>query len=519
MGAAKGSKRAKKAPPAFWYDPEAAERPILFAEKYCRHIKGELAGQTIRLEEWQKRFIREAFGWKKPDGTRKYRTIYLEVPRKNAKSTLACALGLYLLTADGEPGAEIYSAAGDREQARVVFDVASEMVRSSPQMARRARVYKNSIVYNSSFYKVISAEAYSKHGFNAHGIILDELHVQPNSELYDVLTTSVGARRQPMVIILTTAGVINTFAEKISRYAANVRDGVIVDESWLSVIYGAGPKADPFSPEVWAEAKEQAERARNEPSFLNTFRRLHLNIWTGSVEAWIADNDWQESQGPQVALEDLAGRECWAGLDLASTKDLSCFSRVFPDPSGGVAVLPYFFVPEGTAIYKARSENSSYLQWIEEGAILATPGDVQDYAFIKAVILEACQRYRVKGVAFDAWNSSQLVTELVDAGVNMIPYRQGWASMSTPTKELEKMVLKKLVNHYKNPVLRWQLGNVAIQKDPAGNIKIAKDKSKDKVDGMVATVMGLGAYLAAIATAPKPVKSMYENPDLDLVLL
>ena len=499
-----------------------ADRVIRFIEKHCTHVKGELGGQPIQLEEWQKNdIIIPTFGTLRADGLRQYRTVYVEIPRKNAKSTLCAAIAIYLLLADGEHGAEIYSAGGDRGQAGIVFDIAKQMILQNKELSSRSKPYRNSIIRKKSnnFYKPISADADTKHGFNAHGIIFDELHTQPDRELWDVLTTSVGSRRQPLIFAITTAGFDkNSICWEIHTYAEKVRDGIIEDKTFLPVIYKADEEDDIFSVDTWKKAnpgfgsivKEdyilaEVNKIKNNPSMENTFRRLHLNQWTSSETRWISDEDWAKGDGE---LPDLTGALCYGGLDLASTRDTNALVLYFPEHE---CVKAWFWIPELTAKERTKKDGVNYGQWINEGWINETSGNVVDYAFLERDIYKLCDTYDIHSIAYDRWGATQLILNLRENGVDMQEFGQGFASMSAPTKQLEKMILSGEINHGGNPVLRWMCSNIMIEEDAAGNIKISKKKSTEKVDGMVSMVMALGEKMTNTDTS-----NTSENPITNL---
>jgi len=513
----------------YHYDTEAAERAVDFFRIFLRHVKGEWAGQPLKLSPWQAdEVIRPLFGWQRPDGTRRYRTAYIEVPRKQGKSTLAAGIGLYLTFADGEPGAEIYSAASDRDQAAIVFDLARQMVDQSPQLRKRSSTYRRSIVVpiSASVYKVLSAEAYSKHGLNAHGIIFDELHAQPSRDLWDVLTTSTGARRQPLVVAITTAGWDrNSICWEQHEYAERVRDGIIEDPTFLPVLYSA-EGLDWQSPEAWAKAcpslgvtvklgylAAECRKAQETPGFQNTFRRLYLNEWTQQADRWLNMTTWDECAGtatplegplsplePRVPLDSLQGRRCFAGLDLSSTTDISSFVLVFPD-GGHVDVLAWHWIPAESSERRAERDRVPFPVWIRQGHVEPTEGNVVDYDVLRERINALGKVYDIQEIAIDRWNSTQLQTQLIGDGFTVVPFGQGYASMSAPSKELEKLVVSRSLRHGGNPVLRWMASNVAIETDAAGNIKPSKAKSRERIDGIVALVMALGRMISHVGDA------------------
>ena len=494
----------------YYFDESAANKAVGFIETFITHTKGELSGKPFLLEDWQKKIVSDLFGWKnKKTDLRKYRTAYIQIGRKNGKSTLASALALYMLFADDERGSEIYSAAGDRQQAGIVHEIAKGMIVGNPELSNRAKVYRNSIINEGkgNYYQAISSDSKTKHGFNANCIIFDELHTQPNRDLWDTLTTSVGSRRQPLTIAITTAGYDrNSICYEIYKYAQQVESQAVKDETFYPCIFEAEMDDDITDEEVWKKANPnygvslkknymeiESQRAVDVPSYQNTFKRLMLNIWTDSLAVWIPNNEWMECY-QEFDYSTLEGKECWAGLDLASTRDISALVLLF-NIDDKYVVLPHLFIPEENAKKRSERDGVDYVTWKNQGHIIATEGDVADYNFIKEKINELSKKYRLQSIAYDRWNASQLVIDLQNDGANMSPFGQGFVSMSAPTKELEKLIIGKQIIHNDNPCMNWMLSNVAIQEDPAGNIKIAKNKSKEKVDGLVALVMALGEIM------------------------
>ncbi len=507
----------------YWFDRRAADVAVAFFERLLVHVKGEWAGQPFVLLPWQKRIVRDIFGWKRADGTRRYRTVYIEVPRKNGKSNLAAGLALYMLFLDDEPGAEIYSAAADTDQAAIVFDLAKQMVEASPALSARCEVYKRSIVVpaTNSVYRVVSADAYTKHGFNAHGVVFDELHAQPNRELWDVLTTATGARRQPLVIAITTAGYDReSICWEQHEYARKVAEGIIEDDSFYPAIWAADEEDDWLDEEVWKKAnpslghtlkweylRGEARRAEQSPAYQNTFRRLHLNQWTQQETRWLPMEAWNAC-AHEVDEEALAGQVCYGGLDLASSVDIAAFEIVFPPKEeGGLwRVVSRFWIPEENIVERARRDRVPYDAWVRDGYITATPGNVIDYAFIMAEIERLGEMYDIREIAFDRWGAVQISTALEERGFTMVQFGQGFRSMSPPTKELLRMVLDGKLAHGGHPVLRWMADNMVVDTDPAGNVKPNKKKSREKIDGMVALIMALDR-----ATRQQNSGSVYET--------
>ena len=493
----------------YYFDKDASHKAISFIETFITHTKGELTGKPFLLEDWQKEIVGDIFGWKNKDtGFRKYRTVFIEVPRKNGKTTLCAAIGIYMLFADNERGAEIYAAAGDRNQAGIVFEIAKSMILQNPELEQRGKVFRNSITNQSkgNFFQAISSDSKTKHGFNANCIIFDELHTQPNRDLWDTLTTSTGARREPLTIAITTAGYDRqSIFYEVYSYAKKVKDGSIKDDSFYTVIYEADNEDDITSEEVWKKAnpnygvslrkdylKRESQRAVDLPSYQNTFKRLMLNIWTESQTKWIGHNEWMECY-QDFDYSILEGKECWGGLDLASSRDLSAFVLLF-NVDGKFIIRPYIFIPEENAKKRSDRDGVNYMEWLRDGHIFGTAGDVQDYNFIRAKINDLSKKYRIQSIAYDRWGASQLVIDLQNDGATLDPFGQGFVSMNMPTKDLEIQIIGKNIIHDNNPCLNWCLSNVAIQEDPAGNIKPNKAKSTDRIDPIVALIMALGEY-------------------------
>ena len=497
------------------YDKKKADRAVKFIEKFITHTKGELSGKAFLLEDFQKdQIIRPLFGWVDKDGNRKYRTCYIEIPRKNGKSNLSAAIALYQLFAGGEMGGEIISAAADRSQASIVFGIAKQMVLNNPELSKRSKVFRNAITIENtgSFYKAISSESNTAHGLNISTLIFDELHTQKSAELWDTLITATGARRQPLVIAITTAGYDkNSICYQMSEYATKVRDGIIKDPTFLPVLYRAEISDNWELEEVWKKAnpaygtiikedyfKTQFKKAKLTPSFRNTFKRLHLNMWIGSGGAsWINDEDYMKCNISPIDLKELKGRDCYAGLDLASTRDVSALVLIFVDEDENFEVLPFFFLPEEKVKADKLEAGGQYQAWVDQGYIIETEGNVQDYKYIEEKYKELAEEYNIISCAFDRWNSSQIVVNLINDGAKMSPLGMGFVSLSTPSKFCEKIILNRQVNHGGNPVLRWMFNSVHISEDPAGNIKPNKAKSgnKGKIDGVMALICAVAEYL------------------------
>ena len=490
---------------------EKADSVIDFIEKHCSHVKGELGGSPFLLEDWQKdEIIRPIYGTLNADGLRQYRTAYIELPRKNGKSNLAACLALYHLLKDGEHGAEVISAAGDRNQARIVFEVASAMVRQSKVLSKHVKIKQNSLEYKNNWYRAISAEANTKHGFSASAVIFDELHTQPNRDLWDVLTTSTGARAQPLVVAITTAGHdVNSICYEVHEYAEQVRDGQIEDPTFLPIIYSANEQDDWRKEETWRKAnpgfgsickrayfEQEVRKCESNSRQLNTFLRLHLNIWTASETRWLTDEEFMRGAA-EVPSDKLKRLPCYIGLDLASVKDLTAVALIWRDDEEDCFYLRvHHFCNSVKAQSKEKSGGVDYFAFQRAGFVTITEGNVTDMNAVRDYILAANEQYDVKALAFDRYYAEMVVPELIAAGIDCQKFGQGYASMSYPTKELERLMCQGKVIHEAHPVLRWQIGCVQLQRDDADNIKVSKKKNAEsqKVDGIVASIMALGCY-------------------------
>lgn len=499
--------RPKKAD--FFYDEVAAERPIEFIEGALVHID---SGKPLLLEDFQKDIIRRAFGWYISEGRRKHRFIYVELPKGNAKSYLLSALTIYMSCADGRQHGENYCVAGDREQARIVFDTCKAMIEASPKLKNKFLIYKSSIIHkrSQSVIKVISAEAYSKHGYRPNCIAFDELHVQPNRELYDTLTKGLIKIQNSMCWMITTAGVKNTFAEEIHNYAQQIRDGIVENPYWLPVIYGAGEKDDPFNEKTWLETNPGlgtiikledfrviAEEAKSQPTALNSFKRLHLNIWTGSVESWIPPHVWAECNLGPINLDKLTEYPCWMGLDLASTRDLSSLALLFEVAENKrYELLVFTWCPADTIYDRTLKENHNYMTWAEHGHITAIEGNHQDQGVIKNKIVELCELLDVKAIGYDPWNADNLAAQLyTDYDINVKKITQNLSNLTAPSKRFETLIMSKQLNHAGNPVLAWMMDNTQIYRDPNDNYRPHKGKSKGKIDGIMASITAVATMM------------------------
>lgn len=487
-------------------DRQAGERAIRFISS-LKQTKGIYAGHPLALQPWQQFLIFNLFAWKRADGSRRYRKAYVEVARKNGKSTLAAGIGLCGLFVDKEPRAEIYSAATTKDQAKIVFEEAKEMVKAC-SLKNRIGIFRNSLSYDStgSYFKPLSSDYDTLDGLNPHISIIDEYHAHPTSGVLDVLDSASGSRYSPLMFIITTAGFYRNYpCYAFRRNAINVLRGIAQDDSLFSMIYTLDEGDDWSDPSVWVKSnpnldvsvssdyiEQQVKDALNRPEAQVNVMTKNLNLWTDSAATWILDSKWMEAEDKSAVLE---GCDCWGGLDLSNVSDITALVLAFNE-GGKTQMLPFFWIPEDTVQEKMKKENVDYAKWIREGYIRLTPGNVVDYAFIRQDILNLASKYHILSIAYDRWNSSQTVIDLQNEGMTMHPFGQGYASMSTPTKAFEAGVLSKQITHDGNPVLRWMLSNVAIARDPSGNIKPDKSKSSQKIDGISAAVMALGEKMS-----------------------
>ena len=492
------------------FDEAKAQRAVEFI-RCLKHTKGRWRGQAFDLLPWQETIIRDVFGTVKEDGFRQYNTAYVEIPKKNGKSELAAGVALYMTCGDNEWGAEVYGCASDRQQASIVFDVAVDMVEQCPALKRRIKPVMSvkRLVYKptNSFYQVLSAEAYTKHGLNVHAVIFDELHSQPNRELFDVMTKGSGdARTQPLFFLITTAGTDrHSVCFEQHQKAEDILCGRKADPTFYPVIYGAEDDADWTSEEVWYRAnpslghtidigkvRNACLSARDNPAEENIFRQLRLNQWVKQSTRWMQMEKWDACAFP-VDEGELLGRECYGGLDLSSSIDITAFVLVFPprDDTERYVFLPFFWIPEENMARRVRRDHVPYDVWEKQGFLETTEGDVIHYGFIESFIEDLGKRFHIKEIAFDRWGAVQMVQNLEGLGFTVVPFGQGFKDMSPPTKRLMELVLERNVAHGGHPVLRWMMDNIFVRTDPAGNIKPDKEKSTEKIDGAVAAVMAL----------------------------
>lgn len=490
------------------FDADEAAKALRFFE-FLRHSKGEWAGQTFELQPWQKFIVGSLFGWKRADGMRRFRVAYNELPRKSGKSTLAAGIGLLATFFDGEGGAEGYVAATKRDQARIVWGEAKRMVEASPELRARvnAQVANLHRLDNASKFEPLGADADNLDGLNIHVAIVDELHAHKTDEVWAKLATATGARRQPLIFAITTAGFSReTVCWKQHDYAVRVLEGVVEDDSLFTYVATCDPGDDWSDPETWAKANpnlgvsvkaddlaQKATRAAAIPAEQNWFRRMHLCEWTESSTRWLDLGAWDEC-GEPFDEDELLGRECYGGLDLARVRDVSAFVLVFPpEEEGGTwRTIQRFWIPDMDITERSRRDHAPYAAWKAAGRIVATEGNTTDFRFIQSEIVALANKYDVRAIGYDRVFAGEIIQGLKEEGLTLYDYGQGFTDMAAPVAEIERLVVGKELRHGGDPVLRWMASNAVVRSDPMGNKRIDKERSSEKVDGMVALAMGVG---------------------------
>jgi len=499
-----------------YFDEQAANRMINFY-KLTPHVRGEWAGEPIVLEGWQEFIIGCLFGWKRNDGTRKYNEGYIQVARKNGKSTLLAPVGIYGMKYDDEPGANVYSAATTRDQAKEIFEPAKRMVRKSNYLDE-IEIYKNNLSDFQTFSKFepLSSDYDTLDGKNVHIALIDELHAHPDSGIWDVLADGTGSRRNPLILAITTAGFNQeSFCYKFRNYCLDIlnpKKPDFKDDKLFAYIAELDDNDDWQDSENWIKAnpninvsvkksniESRIKKAKHMPSQRNRIICKRLNIWTNADSRWLDMDIWDKSAGGDLKdleeiLETLEGKVCYGALDLSSKVDLTCWLKLFPI-NNNLIIIPEFFVPQENIELRSKQDNVPYDVWARKGLINATEGNVVHYAAIEQMIINDYKNYNIKRISHDRWGATQMSQNLSDQGINITPMGQGYKSMSEPMKEVEKLVLEQKLNHFNHPVLRWNIDNTVPKTDPAGNIKPDKGKSKEKIDGTVALVMAIDGWI------------------------
>ncbi|MFC0546922.1 terminase large subunit [Kutzneria chonburiensis] len=509
---------------------------VLKVFSLLRHTQGKWAGRPLKPDPWQVAYILcPVFGWvrRNDDGdwVRVVRRLYVDIPRKNGKTTTAGGIATYLTAADDEAGAQVYAVAAGRDQARFCFDPVKAMAEKSPALSRFVKTRQSRIVHepSGSYFAVVSRVAELLHGANIHGAVVDELHVHATPDLVETVETGTGSRTQPLVLIITTAddGRQHTIYARRRDYVEQVARRALTDDSLYGVVWAADEQDDPFDEATWRKAnpgygvspsreylRQAANEAKQSPADLAKFLRLHLGLRTKQETRFIDMAAW-DANASLVDTAALVGKTCYGGLDLAATSDLTALCWVFPDGTGGHDALWRLWVPEAALPALSRRTHGQADVWARQGLLTVTPGDVADYDYIRAAINADRERYVVEAIAYDPWNATQLVTDLVGDDAPMVKMRQGFASMSAPCKEFQRVVLdgsadRPRFRHGGNGAIRWQVDNLGVEMDAAGNVKPSKKTSGDKIDGVVAAIMALDQATRAAGDA----HSMYDSADL-----
>lgn len=518
-------------PKGCYFDEKKARHAVRWIEKNCRQHQGRWAGEPLYLMPWQKRFVREVFGWMKPDGTRLISECYLEVPRKAGKSTMSSALGLYLAHGDGEPGPQVFFAATDKDQAKVCYNAARHMTEASPALFDASLIYASTstmeLPQNSGgFIKALSADSAKQYGLNVHGLIFDELMTQTNRTLWDALTTAGGAREQPLTIAISTAGWDRTticFEQR--RRVEDVMNGVTEDPTFLGVVYGApienadGTPLDWTDEKVWLASnpslgvtvkldyyRAKARKAINTPTEQNAFRTLYLSQWVGQEKRVIDMTAYErcEREEPKASKKAPA----FGAIDLSATTDLTAYGIIL-ERDGKLDYHLRAWIPEANLLERERRDRVPYRAWAEMGFIDLIPGATIDQSYLEAAVLESRERFDLRDVAYDPWNSSQLVVNLEAEGLELVKIRQGFASLSAPMKEVVKRITDGTYRFGDNPLMRWCASNVAARTDPNGNIAPDKSRSAARIDPFVTLIMATDGYMRRGREAKR--ESIYER--------
>ena len=522
-----------------WFDKNDAHRFIQFFEQFLSHTKGKWAGQPFLLLPWQAFAVASIFGWKKDDGSRRFSTLYCQVGRKNGKTQLLAGIGLALLDFDNEPAASVVFAATKRDQAKIAHDEATRMVMGSPALKKRVTVLRNNLTVKSthSTAEPLSSDAKSADGLSVSCAVLDEFHAHKDADLLNVLKSATGARTNPLIAIITTAGFnIGGPCFQMMRGAGEVLEGKTSDDSLFALMYTLDEGDDFTDPSVWIKAnpsldvsipatylaKELVQSQNYGGSMLVNFRTKHCNEWVSSSATWIPDD--VVIQGDTIIEPDPI-QPCWGGLDLASVADITALTLVWPH-AGGYITRSWFWLPEDAVEKRIQATGSRiYEDFANLENVFITDGNVTDYDSIRRFVTgyhikdgrvkydddALATRYKIDAIAFDRFNSSQCVLNLAADGINVVPFGQGFVSMSTPSKELERLMSEKKIFHGADPVIRWMFGNVVLRMDPSGNIKPDKEKSGDKIDGIVSLVMAIGQTMT---DQSKPQTSIPTNYDI-----
>lgn len=506
------------------FDEGSANRILLFAN-VLKHVKGRWSSPNIVLEPWQQFVLGSLFGWKRPDGLRRFRTAYIQIARKNGKSTLGAIVGLYMLLLDAEPGADVYSAATTRDQAKIIFNTAQSLARGQAFLRSRLGIQTHNIhdLETGSKFEALSADAHTLDGLNIHCALVDELHAHKDDSVWGVLETGTGARTQSLMLAITTAGFERSICIQQYGYAEQVLSGTVMDDSYFAFVTELDEGDDWTDPIAWKKANpnlgvsvklDQLERlckqAQEIPSRQNNFLCKHLNKWVNQADRWINLDDWKACEG-QYTEESLYGRLCFGGLDLSATTDITAFCLLFPpeDSDEPWKAVYRFWVPEERIAKRAAGQmvdKVPFDAWRRDGHVLSTGGNAVDYEFIRAEILTLSQQFDIREIAYDPYNARETAIKLVDAGMDMVEFRQGARSFNGPMHRFEAMLLDRKFCHGNHPAMSWMANNMTVRYDANMNMAPDKKSAKDRIDGVVALLMALGRAIEQEDTS-----SVYET--------
>jgi phage terminase large subunit-like protein len=536
-----------------FYDEDAADHAVDFFSLLKHSLGSEFAGKPFELSPWQEFDVRRPlYGWMKPDNdkymrmrgrpwdgdpydpemfVRRFRSAYIEVGKKNGKSTESSGDAAYLLLGDGEAGAQVYCAATKKDQAKIVFEEARRMIRGSPDIGRYCTIHKAnvSVPVINSFLRPLSSDAGFEDGMNPHGAICDEVHRWDTSEMYNMIESSTAARKQPLIKMITTAGARKDgFCWNMRRYVTEILEGVVQDDSMFGYIATLDEGDDPFDESVWPKAnpnigvsvfyeglRNLAIKAQRMPSSYNDFLRYHMNTWTEQIERWIPMDAWAECVGPthwRDMPKKMLQRDCYIGMDLSETKDITAVCLISPCDDGYFDIAPIFWVPKATVKRRKDQDRVPYPEFVKQGAAIETDGSSVDYDAIRKHINDLKKRYSIQRIAYDPHNATQLASQLKGDGFEMLRHYQSFSAMSSPCKLFESLLDQRRIRHGGHPLLTWMAKNVAAKKNADGQLRLDKEKSSEKIDGIIAMVMGLGQ-----AAMLNKTKSIYESQGLKTV--
>lgn len=503
--------------PGAAFDPERVDA-VLAAFRRLVHTQGRWAGKSFIPDPWQVAYVlAPVFGWMRWDEesggyVRIINLLYVDVPRKNGKSSLSGGIAIYLTCADGESGAQVVTAATSENQAGFVFGPIKLLAEKSPALKPHVKVHQKRVVHLSSgsYVAVIASVGDAQHGANIHGAVIDELHLHKTADLVEAIETGTGSRTQPLIVIITTADSgkpATIYARKRGRIE-QLANGTLRDETTYGVIWACEKDDDPHDEATWRKANpgfgtsptrayllRKSNEAKQSPADLAVFQRLHLGLRTKQVTKYLTLETWDRNAG-MVVEPDLAGRVAYGGLDLGSTSDLTSLAWVLPDGVGGYDVLWRYFAPEASLESLDKRTAKSASVWVQRGWLVLTSGNVTDYEFVKAQALKDLDTFEAREVGFDPWNATTLTNDLIAEGAPMIEVRQGYASLSPPLKEIKRLLLEGVTEAPRlrtggNPVSRWMVDNLAVAMDPAGNVKPDKGTAAEKIDGISALVTAM----------------------------